>query len=249
MHIRPILGALGLAAGLTLASHGTAHALPNCGGQHAPPQPVPYDCALPGLDITVGQTTRHFSAVVHANGTNVSVDYLMTGGTLPVDVPIRITHHDGISGAGLNSDTASGFIRAGSTTATLVDSSPCRAGQLDVMAVVTAPGSGSRFRVGGPWIENGTGCTDTTSIPTSSTPATVPAPPTTTPAVPVPPVVPPSTGQGPPVPSVPAGPPITGTLPATGSSEYGPVTLAALLLGPGAAAIVVAATRRRAAVR
>lgn len=243
MHTRPILGALGLAAGLTLASHGTAHALPNCGGQHAAPHAVPYDCALPGIDITVGGLTRHFSAVVHANGTNVSVDYLMTGGTLPVNVPIRITHHENISGAGLGSDTAAGFILAGQTTATLTDSSPCRAGQLDVMAVVTAPGSGDRFRVGGPWIENGTGCTDTSSIP-----ATVPTPPTTAPAVPVPPVVPPSTGQGPPAqrPPVQAGPPTsTFGLPPTGSSSSPAAVAGGVLAGVGFAALAIASNRTR----
>lgn len=248
MRVQPILAGTALAAGLTLAHSGTAGALPNCGGQHAAPHAVPYDCALPGIDITVGGLTRHFSAVVHANGTNVSVDYLMTlngqPAPLPVAVPIRITHHDGISGAGLGFDTAAGFIAAGATTATLTDSAPCRAGQLDVMAVVTAPGSGDRFRVGGPWIENGSGCTDITS----TVPATVPTPPTTAPAVPVPPVVPPSTGQGPPPqrPPAEAGPPTsTFGLPPTGSSPSPAAVAGGALLGVGLAGVLLASNRTR----
>jgi hypothetical protein len=189
MKARPILTVLGLAA-VGVAAYATPAHAANCGGQGAAPQPVPYTCTLPGIDITVSGITRHFSAVVSANGTSVTAVITMTGGLLPVNVPVKIVHHEGISGAGGNEDSAQGFILAGQTTATVVDSSPCRAGQLDVKAVDTSPGSGDKFRIGGPWITNGTGCMDTqTTVPATTVASTVPAvttpgAPTTAPTVP-----------------------------------------------------------------
>ena len=57
-----------------------------------------------------------------------------------------------------------GTIPAGATSITLVDSAPCRLGQLDIKAVFTGNGD-ARGRIGGPWISNGTDCsTPTTSV-------------------------------------------------------------------------------------
>jgi LPXTG-motif cell wall-anchored protein len=192
---RPLLTLAGLAtaAGATVALAGTAHAA-NCGGQSAAPQPVPYTCELPGKVMSAvapnGQTiSRHVSAVLHADGEAVWVVYTMSA-PLPVNAPIRIVHHEGISGAGLDSDQSVGVIPAGQTTATLVDSSPCRAGQVDVKFWDITNGSGDAFRVGGPWITNGTDCTTpTTTVPGETTTTvvvttvtTVPGAPTTSPA-------------------------------------------------------------------
>jgi hypothetical protein len=192
---RPLLALAGLAtaAGATVALAGTAHAA-NCGGQSAAPQPVPYTCELPGKVMSAvapnGQTiSRHVSAVLHADGEAVWVVYTMSA-PLPVNAPIRIVHHEGISGAGLDSDQSVGVIPAGQTTATLVDSSPCRAGQVDVKFWDITNGSGDAFRVGGPWITNGTDCTTpTTTVPGETTTTvvvttvtTVPGAPTTSPA-------------------------------------------------------------------
>ena len=221
---------------------GTASALPNCGGQNAAPQPVPYTCFLPGRDITYQGVTRHFSAVVFADGVHVTVTYTMSA-PVPVDVPIRIVHHTGISGAGLGSDQSQGFIPAGQTTATLVDSSPCREGQLDVKAVNTANGSGDNFRVGGPWIRNGDSCIDTTTIPSSSTTTAV-----TSSTVPPPSSTP---GTRPPVESTAptSRPPVTsggGTLPPTGNGLdiAGVGWLATLVVVAGG--YLVHSTRKRA---
>ncbi len=214
-------------------------ATPNCGGQNAAPQPVPYTCNLPGIDITAQGATRHFAAQVHADGNAVTITYLMTGGVLPVDVPIRIVHHEGISGAGGASDEATGVIPAGKTTATLTDSSPCRAGQLDVKAVDISNGSGDRFRVGGPWIQNGTGCNETTTVPQSST--TVPVPPSSTAPPPA------STPGSTPGSSVESTAPTSvggGALPKTGHDNTPLVLLGVLLVGLGA---IVLEVRRRSA--
>jgi hypothetical protein len=222
-----------------------AGAAPNCGGQSAAPQPVPYDCDLPGIDITYQGVTRHFSAHVHADGTHVTVTYLMST-PLPVDVPIRIVHHEGVSGAGLASDSSQGVIPAGAVTATLVDSSPCRDGQLDVKAVFIGNGQ-SQGRVGGPWIRNGTDCTTTTTVPQSST-TSLPTstsssapPPTTTPTSTVPSTV----GS-----TAPTSPPQSGgggasstNLPATGSDLLPRALIGVVLFGLGA---IVLEIKRRA---
>jgi len=206
-----VAGSVTAPACLSLASA----AVPNCGGQSAAPQPVPYVCNLPGIDITYQGVTRHFAAQVFADGTKVTVTFTMSA-PLPVAVPIRIVHHEGISGAGGSENESSGVIPAGATTAVLVDSAPCRNGQLDVKAVNTSNGSGDKYRVGGPWIRNGTGCIDTSTVPQSTTvPSTTIAPPststpgsTTTPPGPVESTAPTTVGGG----------ASSKNLPATGSS-------------------------------
>jgi len=207
--------------GVTALYTGTAHAA-NCGGQGAPGSPtnplpappVPYTCTLPGKDITVAGVTRHFSAVVRVTGTQVFVDFTMSA-PLPVDVPIWIEHHTGISGAGGTSDNAQGFILAGQTTATLEDSSPGRNGQLDVFAIFRRQDKG---RVGGPWIQNGVPPVPTTAPPVVP-PSTVPG--TPTPPAPAP-TTPPSAGTG----ALGGG----GTLPQTGDELWAFVYAAAVML-------------------
>jgi len=70
MNRRLLAGAFVLATGVTAPAclSGIAAAATACGGQSAPPQPVPYTCSLPGIDITAQGFTRHFSAVVFADG-------------------------------------------------------------------------------------------------------------------------------------------------------------------------------------
>ena len=84
------------------------------------------------------------------------------------DAPIRITHHIGISGAGGPRSVAEGVIPAGQTTATLSVTTPCFAGQVDIKFVFILD-SQPQGRVGGPWIENGTGCTPPTTTTTTTT--------------------------------------------------------------------------------
>jgi len=248
MNRRLLIATAVLATGVTAPAclSSPAHAAGNCGGQNATPQPVPYTCNLPGIDLTVQGITRHFSAVVNADGTRVTVQFIMTGGTLPVAVPIRIVHHEGISGAGGSENESQGTIPAGQTTATLTDSAPCRDGQLDVKAVFIANGQ-SQGRVGGPWIQNGTGCNATTTVPQSSTTlpvsSTVPPSPTTTPASTVPSTV----GS-----TAPASPPQSGggggthstQIPATGRDASPLILASAVLVGLG---LVVLEVRRRSA--
>jgi hypothetical protein len=238
-----VIGALAVAPTASAClSVGVANAaVPNCGGQSAPPQPVPYTCNLPAKAITYQGVTRSFSAVVNADGSRVTVQFVMSA-PLPVDVPIRIVHHESISGAGGAENESSGFIFAGQTTATLTDSAPCREGQLDVKAVNTSNGSGDAFRVGGPWIQNGTGCTVvTTTVPQSSTTVTATSVPSST--VPPPASVPQPTTSAPTVPSV-TSKASGGTLPPTGSSA-GPVWFGLGIL-VGGLLLLTAAVRRRA---
>ena len=244
MNRRLLLATAVLATGVTAPAclSSPAHAAGNCGGQNALPQPVPYTCNLPGIDITASGLTRHFSAVLNADGTHVSVQWIMSA-PVPAPVPIQMIHHIGISGAGGPETKASGVIPAGQTTATLSVTSPCFAGQVDIWAVSTGP----NFRVGGPWIQNGTGCNATTTVPQSSTTlpvsSTVPPSPTTTPASTVPSTV----GS-----TAPASPPQSGggggthstQIPATGRDASPLILLGAVLVGLG---LVVLEVRRRSA--
>jgi hypothetical protein len=241
MKLRPliVIGALAVAPTASAClSVGVANAaVPNCGGQSAPPQPVPYQCDLPGIDITASGFTRHFAAHLSADGTHVTVQWVMTGGVLPVAVPIQMIHHIGISGAGGPETAASGVVPAGQTTATLSVTSPCFAGQVDIWAVSTGP----NFRVGGPWIQNGTGCTVvTTTVPQSSTTVTATSVPSST--VPPPASVPQPTTSAPTVPSV-TSKASGGTLPPTGVDRWLPLIGLGLLVG-GLLAITAAISRR-----
>lgn len=138
--------------------------LPYCGGQDAAPQPVPYRCATKLKLIA----TRQVWAEVFADGTSVTVTFHVLN-PAPVPVPVVIVHHEGNSGAGLALDSAQGVMAPGQADITVVDSSPCRVGQLDIKYAFTGNGQ-DQGRVGGPWIENGTGCTDTVTVPTSVPP-------------------------------------------------------------------------------
>ena len=225
---------------------GNAQAVPNCGGQGAARHDAtvanPYVCNLPGLDVTVtgpgGQpVTRHFAAQVTANGLTVSATFKMTGGVLPVDVPIRVSHHFGVSGGGGPSSENSGFIRAGQTTGTVTDSFPCRDGQFDVKAWFTANGD-ERGRVGGPWILNGTEATCLLAPgPTTTAPATTTTPTTPASVAPLPSVAPSVTSGSTQAPQ--AG--VSGTLPATGHGE--PVAIAVVVALFGAFLVVVARSK------
>ena len=118
------------ALGVMLAGSAGAQSLPFCGGQNAPPQPVPYTCRTQTQTIDGSQV----SAVLHADGTTVTVTYTLLA-PRPTDAPIRITHHIGISGAGGTRSVANGVIPAGQTTATLSVTTPCFAGQVDIKFV------------------------------------------------------------------------------------------------------------------
>jgi hypothetical protein len=173
-----VLGCLGVAAGGRIG----AQTLPFCGGQNAPPQPVPYTCRTQVQTIDGSQV----SAVLHADGQTVTVTYTLVA-PRTTDAPIRITHHIGISGAGGQRSMAEGVIPAGLTTATLSVTTPCFAGQVDIKFVFVLD-TQPQGRVGGPWIENGTGCTPPTTPPPSTTtppPSTTTPPPSTTTAGPI----------------------------------------------------------------
>jgi len=217
---------------------------PNCGGQNAAPQPAPYDCVLPPKVID-GTT---FAGLVHANGTTVTVTiqigkvvagkFVPGVGTRTVPTPAAIIHHQDISGAGGPSENASGTIPPGGFQIVLTDSSPCRNGQLDVFVVNTGP----NFRLGGPWIQNGTGCvapttvatTPPTTAPGSTTPAT--SSPGTTPA----PSTAPSTGG----PGATVHAQVVGALPPTGNGPSLFVRLGVLFLIAGAAGVLIGLSRK-----
>jgi hypothetical protein len=225
MKARYLLPAVGIVAGSIFTLAGTAHAA-NCGGQGAAPvaasADAPYVCTMPGIDITVQGVTRHFSGVLTANGTTVSVTFTMSA-PLPVAVPLVLIHHTGKSGDGQPEIRVEGSIPAGSTTATVVDSKPCQDGQVDAKAIFTKPGD-ERGRVGGPWIFNGTPeqCIDTqTSVPATTVPVATTVPGTVAPLPSVPGTPAPSISQR------------ATTLPATGYPIAGPLLLAATVLGFG----------------
>ena len=139
--------AFAVAAVLAMAGHSGAQPLPFCGGQNAPPQPVPYTCTTQTQTIDGSQVF----AVLHADGQTVTVTYTLLA-PRATDAPIRITHHIGISGAGGPRSVAEGVIPAGQTTATLSVTTPCFAGQVDIKFVFVFD-SQPQGRVGGPWID------------------------------------------------------------------------------------------------
>lgn len=216
-----ICGSYGALVSGATASAQTPH---NCGGQHAAVQPVPYTCVnARTIDGTL------FTAVSHADGTHVTV-VITLDAPRAVDTLARIIHHEGKSGMGGVENTSSGTIPAGATSITLVDSAPCRLGQLDIKAVFTGNGD-SRGRIGGPWISNGTDCstTSTTSPPPATSIVQRPPTSTSTPGVGTPPV----SSSTVPVSPVPHG--LTGSaLPATGIElTLVPLALALVALGRG----------------
>jgi LPXTG-motif cell wall-anchored protein len=85
----------------------------------------------------------------------------------PVDTPIRIRAHRGISS---NPDTneVAGVIQAGATSAVLAVQNNC--GQVDVKAVFTGNGD-ARGRVSGPFIRTADNCSSSTA---TTPPPTVP---------------------------------------------------------------------------
>jgi len=203
MNHKTLIGtaALGLALIGSTAVATSAHAaLPNCGGQSAAPQPVPYSCILPPKVID-GTT---FAGRVDADGTVVTVTieigkvvggvWVPGLGVRTVPTPAAIIHHQDVSGAGGPSENAQGTIPPGGFRIVLTDSSPCRDGQLDVFVVSTGP----NFRLGGPWIQNGVNCVAPTTV-ASTAPTTTPSggstsAPGTTVAFPLVTVVPTSAG-------------------------------------------------------
>ena len=233
--------ALASAVGVVLAGPGGAQPLPFCGGQNAAPRPVPYTCTTQTQTIDGSQVF----AVLHADGQTVTVTYHLLA-PRATDAPIRISHHIGVSGAGGPRSTANGVIPAGQTTATLVVTTPCFAGQVDIKFVFildTQP----QGRVGGPWIENGTGCTTPTTTTTTTTPTTTPITTVTT--------VPTSTaGSSVATTTVPGtasqSSVAASTLPATGARGMGASTLALALgaVAVGVMLLVVAARRAGAPV-
>jgi LPXTG-motif cell wall-anchored protein len=239
-HILRVVFGVVVSLAMLVAFARSAAAAPNCGGQHAAPQPVPYTCVLPTKVIDGSQV----SGVLTADGQIVTVTYQLVT-PRPADTPIRIDHHVGISGAGGPESEANGVIPAGATTATLSVVTPCRAGQVDIKIVFVAS-SQPQGRLGGPWIENGTGCT----APTTTTPSTT-TPSTTTPSTTTPSTTTPSTTGTTNSTTTPTSASQTTlrTLPATGSGAEAPIAtttaIAAVILG----GLAVIATRRRAANR
>jgi LPXTG-motif cell wall-anchored protein len=223
-------GAFGLLAGVNPANGAS---VPNCGGQSAAEHPVPYDCVS---QKTIDGTT--FTASVHADGSHVTVVITLNAPRAD-DTSARIIHHEGNSGAGGQENTSSGVIPAGATSITLVDSAPCRVGQLDIKAVFTGNGD-ERGRVGGPWIRNGTDCMGTTTVVTTPTTSPVTTSPTSSPIT-----IPRSGSSSPTTPatvSVPHGT-VAGNLPATGGNLTG------FYIGAGGIALgvgLLVITRRRA---
>jgi len=212
-----VIGGVALAS-VAMAGESVAQSLPFCGGQNAPPQPVPYTCTTQTQSIDGSQVF----AVLHADGQTVTVTYTLLA-PRTTDAPVRISHHIGISGAGGPRSTANGVIPAGQTTTTLSVTTPCVAGQVDIKFVFVLD-TQPQGRVGGPWIENGTGCTTPTTTTTSTTTATTVVTSTT---------VPPSVSQE-----------LVGTtLPRTGSSNGAyDVALVAVVLG--SLLLVIAGARR-----
>ena len=229
--------AFAVAAVLAVAGQTGAQSLPFCGGQNAPPQPVPYTCTTQTQTIDGSQVF----AVLHADGQTVTVTYTLLA-PRTTDAPIRITHHIGVSGAGGPRSVAEGVIPAGQTTATLVVSTPCFAGQVDIKFVFVLD-TQPQGRVGGPWIENGTGCTVVTTTTPTTIPTTPPTSPTTTPTT-----GPNTTGTT--LTTSPTTPPSTAserristTLPTTGGGGKGyNVALVAVVIG--SLLVVIAGVRR-----
>lgn len=242
MKTKTLIGtaALGLALiGSTAVATSAYAAIPNCGGQSAAPQPVPYDCILPPKVID-GTT---FAGSVHADGTTVTVTieigrvvggvWVPGLGVRTVPTPAAIEHHENISGAGGASETAHGVIPAGGFRIVLTDSSPCRNGQLDVFVVNVGP----NFRLGGPWIQNGVGCVAPTTV-ASSAPTTTPSGGSTT--------APGTTGATPLVSVVPSSAGVAGvTLPATGKDQDDAVPVGLVLLSSGTFCLLVAWLSRK----
>ena len=242
-----VMGGVALAS-VAMASVSGAQSLPFCGGQNAPPQPVPYTCRTQTQTIDGSQV----SAVLHADGTTVTVTYTLVA-PRPTDAPIRITHHIGVSGAGGTRSSPNGVIPAGQTTATLSVTTPCFAGQVDIKFVFVLD-TQPQGRVGGPWIENGTGCT----VVTTTTSTTIPTTPPTTPATTTPtttPTTPPTTPPTSPASTPPTAPPssvsqrtVSTTLPVTGGgSDAYSVALVAVMIG--SLLVVIGGARRVAAHR
>ena len=144
---RLVIG-VGAVVGLSgaLAAMVVAQPLRFCGGQNAPPQPVPYTCRTQLQTIDGSQV----SAVLYADGQTVTVTYDLAS-PRSTDAPIRITHHVGISGNGGLRSRTGGVIPAGQTTATLSVATPCFAGQIDIKFVFVLDIQ-PHVRVGGPWI-------------------------------------------------------------------------------------------------
>jgi hypothetical protein len=222
-----------------VAGRSGAQALPFCGGQNAAPQPVPYTCTTQTQTIDGSQVF----AILHADGQTITVTYHVVA-PRSTDAPIRITHHIGISGAGGPRSSASGVIAAGQTEATLSVTTPCVAGQVDIKFVFVLD-TQPQGRVGGPWIENGTGCTiattTTSTTTTSTTTGTTPTTAASTTSSPVatsttmPPSV--SVSRVAPLPST--------TLPITGPRHTGTAyQLALLAIVAGSALLVIAGARR-----
>jgi LPXTG-motif cell wall-anchored protein len=215
----------------------------NCGGQGAAPRPTPYTCTLPYITIdgtVVGAVVRANgnAPVKGVSGTGVEVIISIKDGTPTRTVPtsVRIVHHEGISGAGGAFDEASGVMAPGQRTILLRDSAACRAGQLDIKFVFTGNGEPAG-RIGGPWIENGTGCD---SPPT--TPPTTAAPPTTPPTTitATPPGAPPVTPNTPTTPPANRPPTPPGDrLPETGRDEGPALVAAVLMLAAGVALLIL----------
>ena len=210
----------------------TRQSLPFCGGQNATPRPVPYTCTTQTQTIDGSQVF----AILHADGVTVTVTYHLLA-PRTTDAPIRITHHIGISGAGGARSSASGVIPAGQTEATLSVTTPCVAGQVDIKFVFTLD-TQPQGRVGGPWIENGTGCTTpTTTTTTTSTTSPTTTGPTTTATTTV------TTTMTVPPPSVSrrrwSAPP----LPATGTSGHA-YDAALVAVAVGSLLVVIAGVRR-----
>ena len=218
--IAPWLVAAGLAIAIVGHAEG-AGAVPNCGGQGAAPQPVPYTCNLPS-QVIAGSSV---SGVVNADGNALTVTYLLAA-------PRRMTCR---SGSSTTSGTAAsagpsrrpqGSWRPGTTTATLVVIAPCQLGQVDIKFFFIGNGQ-AEGRVGGPTIENGTNCTTPTTTPivtTTNATSVTTTPDTTSPAS--------------------ALPGMLGTLPATGNDSRRPLGAAAVVLALGVVAWYAA--RRRA---
>jgi hypothetical protein len=149
-----------------------------------------------------------------------------------------IRHHVGKSGDGGAVDSASGIIPPGQVSIRLQDSVPCREGQADIKAVYVAPGD-ARGLIGGPWIQNGTGCNTPVTPPATQPPVTQPPAPPVTPATPVTPGKPAGPPVKPPTVKTPAGP-AGPTLPATGKSKSPALGWGLLGLTAGCGLLIVA---------
>jgi LPXTG-motif cell wall-anchored protein len=224
--------ALLILLGVPVGAQGVAHAK-NCGGNKALPQPTPYTCTIPWRTI---DGTR-FKVLLVATGAVVTATITLDA-PRPIPTPTVIRHHEGKSGDGGAQDSASGIIPPGGLSIRLQDSAPCRDGQADVKAVYIAPGD-ARGLIGGPWIENGTGCDTPVTPPTTPTPAAPPAVPPTIPAAP--PGAPPGTPKRPTPPPANRPPPVPpgDRLPETGRDEGPALGAAVLMLAAGVALLIL----------